>query len=82
MSMQGPTPYRRKRGTMVDPVRAGYEIERRTKDRIDALALHLKVSPSYFLEQLVEHIETDVRGVPEWWPAVEIQDGELPIDSP
>lgn len=82
MSLQGPTPYRRKRGTMVDPIRAGWEIERRTKERVEALALHLKVSPSYFLEQLVDHIEVDVRGVPTWWPAVEIQDGELPINSP
>lgn len=81
MSSEGPSPYRRKRGTVVKPVRAGWEIEQRTKQRVEALALHLKVSPSYFVEQLVDHIEVDVRGVPTWWPQTELDDGELPIDA-
>ncbi|GAA1821419.1 hypothetical protein [Agromyces neolithicus] len=81
MTPEGPTPYRRKRGTMVKPVRAGWEIEERTKMKLETLAYHLKVSPSRFLEELVDHIEVDVRGYPTWWPQAELQDGELPIDS-
>jgi hypothetical protein len=80
MTTEGPSPYRRKRGTVVKPVRAGWEIELRTKERVDSLARHLKVSPSYFVEQLVDHIEVDLRGVPTWWPQRELEDGEMPIE--
>lgn len=66
---------------MVSPVRAGWEIEERTKLRVDSLAERLKVSPSYFLEQIVDHIDVDARGVPVWWPESDLDDGELPIDT-
>lgn len=81
MSIDGPSPYRRKRGTLRTPVRAGYDIEKDTKVTIDRLARRLKVSPSYLLEQIVDNIELDARGIPVWWPVEVPDDGELPIDT-
>lgn len=71
---------RRPRGTRVDPVALGYAIERNSKSRLDAMAARAGVSTSVFIEQLVEHAETELddHGLPMWWPQ---QEG-LPIDSP
>lgn len=73
--------YRRPRGSRIDPVRAGYEIERTARDRLDGLAAHVGVSPSVLLEHVIEHVETDGRGYPTWWPDKPLADGELPIDT-
>lgn len=76
-----PTPYRRTRGTIVEPVRAGWEIERLKKDKVTAIARRLHVSPSVFVEALIDQIELDLRGIPTWWPEQELADGEMPIDT-
>ncbi len=70
---------RRPRGTRVDPVPLGYAIERESKNRLDGLAARAGVSTSVFIEQVVEHLESELdhRGLPTWWPQ---QEG-LPIDA-
>lgn len=67
---------------MEAPVRPGWLIENDSKKRVAMLAAQLRVSESYFVDQLIIHIKTDTRGVPDWWPVdVPLDDGELPIDS-
>lgn len=70
---------RRPRGTRVDPVAPGYIIERAAKDQLGALAARAGVSPSLFIERMVEHVTTELddRGLPTWWPEPE----GLPIDT-
>lgn len=75
------TSFRRPRGTRVDVVRAGWEIEREAKHKVEAIARRLRVSPSVLVEALIEHVELDLRGVPTWWPSQELADGEMPIDT-
>lgn len=71
------------RNTRVDPIRAGWEIERARKERIDKLAEHAGVSASAYIERVIDHLEEELtdRGVPQWWPQPEPDDGELPIDT-
>lgn len=76
------TTFRRPRGTRVDVVRAGWEVERETKRKVEAIARRLHVSPSVFVEAMVDHLNLDLRGVPTWWPEQELTDGEMPIDVP
>ncbi|GAA0503516.1 MULTISPECIES: hypothetical protein [Actinomycetes] len=77
------TDYRRPRGTRVDPVAIGWEIERSRKDRFIQLAHHAGVSSAAFLEIIMDRLEDDLtdRGVPSWWPEPSRQDGELPIEA-
>ncbi len=75
------TSRRRERGTRVDPVAVGYEVERAAKQRFEAIANHAGVSGSVLFEQMVEHVELNDQGIPVWMPPRE-RDGELPIDSP
>ena len=78
------TPRKLPRNTRVDPARLSLVIERRRKERMEQLALHLNVSSAAFLEAMIDHLddELDVRGVPSWWPAPEKKDGELDMPSP
>ena len=72
------------RGTRVNPVPLGWRIEERRKLRVEQLAAHAGVSGAVFLEALIDHVEEELttRGLPAWWPAQELADGELPIDPP
>ncbi len=74
---------RRPRGTRVAPVRVAWEIERVRKERFDQLARQAGVSASVFLELVIDHLEGELtdRGVPEWMPQPEPDEGELPIDT-
>lgn len=71
------------RGTRVDAVALGWKVEKAQKERFERLAAHAGVSAAVFFEAVVDHLNTELtsRGLPEWWPAQELTDGELPIDS-
>lgn len=73
--------YRRPRGTMRDPIRTGYEIERAAKERLDTLAAHAGVSSAFYFERLIENVELTDQGLPVWWPEDRSSAEELPIDS-
>ena len=74
---------RRPRGTRVAPARVAWEIERDRKERFELLARRAGVSASVFLELVIDHIDDELtdRGVPEWMPQPEPNEGELPIDT-
>ena len=74
---------RRPRGTRVAPVRVAWEIVRDRKERFELLARRAGVSASVFLELVIDHLEDELtdRGVPEWMPQPEPNEGELPIDT-
>lgn len=75
------TPRRLPRGTRIDPVTLGYDVERVNKDRWASLAAHVGMSPSALFDQMVENLPLDDRGFPTWLPEQPLRDGELPIDS-
>ncbi|WP_231555068.1 hypothetical protein [Microbacterium sp. ZOR0019] len=64
-------------------MRVAWEIERVRKERFDQLARQAGVSASVFLELVIDHLEGELtdRGVPEWMPQPEPNEGELPIDT-
>ena len=71
---------RKRRKTIVDPVRPGWIIERASKDKVRRVGEIVDLSESAFIDEMVAHLELDARGVPVWWPyPVAIDDGELPI---
>ena len=74
-------PRRRPRGTLLDPVSMGYEVERASKAKLDAVAERAGVSSAVLFERMVEHLELTDQGLPVWWPEELSRDGELPIDS-
>lgn len=67
------------RGTRTKPVRVSWLIEEEKKLRFEQLAAHVDVSAAVFLERLIDHLDENLtdRGVPSWWPAPELKDGEL-----
>lgn len=69
------------RGTRVAPVTAGWEIEKATRERINAIAARSGMSGGALLDQLAEHMPLDERGRAVWLPAEPLKDGELPIDA-
>lgn len=68
------------RGTRVDPVSLGYDVERGNKDTWAMWARHAGFSPSAFFDLMVENTQLDDRGFPPWLPEQPLRDGELPID--
>lgn len=74
-------PKRRPRGSFIDPITLGYEVEREVKDYFDELAARAGVTRGRFFEEVVKHIPVTDRGLPTWWPEPEPEDGELPIDT-
>jgi hypothetical protein len=77
--VRGMAPRRRPRGTLVDPINLGYEVERSAKTAFDDLAERCGVSSSVLFERVVEQIPLDTNGLPTWWP--EQTNEELPINS-
>ncbi len=67
----------------MQPVRASWLIEEKRKKRFEQLAERAGVSAAVFLERVIDHLEEELtdRGLPNWWPAPEPRDGELPIDT-
>ena len=74
---------RRDRGTRIDPVALGWEVERTNKSRFAQIAKHSGMSASQLFDVLVETLQLDDEGYPVWLPEKPIRDrdGELPIDS-
>lgn len=73
-------PRRRPRGSLVDPVNLGYEVERPSKTKLERLAENAGVSGAVMFEHVMEHLAVTDQGLPATWPA-SARDGELPIDS-
>jgi hypothetical protein len=71
------------RGTRITPVRLGWAIEEKKKQRLERLAAHAGVSSAVFLERMIDQLDMDLtdQGLPTWWPVELPRDGELPIDS-
>lgn len=71
------------RGSRIAPVRAAWSIELRRKERFDQIARNSGVTSSVFLELVIDHLEDELtdRGVPNWMPQPEPDEGELPIDT-
>lgn len=69
------------RGTRVSPVTAGWEIEKATRERFNAIAAAAGMSGGALLDQLTEHMPLDLRGRPVWLPPVKPKDGEIDIDD-
>jgi len=72
-------PRRRPRGTLVDPINVGYEVERPSKELFEALAERCGVSGAVFFEHVVANIPLNDEGLPTWWQNKTTE--ELPIDS-
>lgn len=68
---------------MESPILPGWRVEESARDANKEMADAAGVSPSVFVEQLIDHAykTRDDRGLPAWWPQAN-RDGELPIDSP
>ena len=58
----------------------GWRVEEASRERAKAIAQTAGVSPSQFIDALIQHQEVDERGLPPWWPSVDASE-ELPIDS-
>lgn len=71
------------RGSRIAPVRAAWSIELSRKERFDQIARNSGVTSSVFLELVIDHLEDELsdRGVPNWMPQPEPNEGELPIDT-
>lgn len=67
---------------MKSPILPGWRVEESARDANKEMADCGGVSPSVFVERLIQHAyaNRDERGLPEWWPEDD-HDGELPIDS-
>jgi hypothetical protein len=73
-------PRRRPRGSLVDPVALGYEVERASKERLDRVAEIAGVSSAVMFEHVIDNLVLTDQGLPVTWPE-KSRDGELPIDS-
>lgn len=71
--------FRRPRGSLNDPVMLGYEAERTNKERWDALATSLEMSPSELFDKMVDNLQLDAYGRPVWLPPRPLKDGVLDI---
>lgn len=71
------------RGTRVRPVRVSWLLAEARKKRFEQIAQRAGVSTSVFLERVIDHLETELtdQGLPDWWPASDPNDGELPIET-
>lgn len=73
-------PRRRPRGSLVDPISLGYEVERVAKNKLDSVAENAGVSSSVMFEHIIEHLQLTDQGLPVTWPE-KSRDEELPIDT-
>ncbi|MGO2520110.1 MAG: hypothetical protein ACTH8F_08310 [Microbacterium sp.] len=65
-----------------EPVKLAYTVDAGAKRDFDAMAMRAGVSKARFFEYVVQHLTEELtdRGVPNWFPQPEPDDGELPID--
>lgn len=61
------TERRRFRGTVQNPVTPGWRVEESSRDRAKTIAAAAGVSPSEFIDALIQNVELDDRGLPVWW---------------
>ncbi len=66
------------RGTRVKPVAVGWRIEQTAKAKVDKTAAAMGVSAAVLLEEMIDRLDLDERGVPTWWTPD--NDEELPIN--
>lgn len=65
---------------MVDPITAGWRIERAAKDQVETWARNAGVSSALMVELLIEHVEVTDQGIPVWMPEQDRRE-ELPITA-
>ena len=71
---------RRSRNTMAKPVTPGWRVEDSSRTRVKEIAAAAGISPSEFIDALIESVELDDRGLPTWWREAEKPE-ELPINT-
>lgn len=69
------------RYSRVDPVTAGWEIEKDTRTVINEVAAFNNLSAGAMLDQLAKHMPVDSDGRLIWLSSEGLNDGELPIDA-
>ena len=70
------------RGTREKPVTAGWWIEKRSRDRWNAIAARFGISSGALFDLMVQSIEVDGPERPSWLPEDPTAgDGVLPIDT-
>lgn len=74
-------PHARARGALIDPKPLGWKVESKNKDYFAALAEKSGYSAAAFFDLMIDTLELDDRGVPNWVPT-EDNKGQLPIDKP
>lgn len=72
---------RRPKGSMKDPIPLGWRVERENRDKFTELAAKAGISGAALFDMMVETLEIDERGLPNW-VLREDAEGHLPIDKP
>lgn len=73
--------FRRPRGSLTDPVQAGWVLERAAKDLAAAYAHRYGVGMSEFMQLVIEHLVIDEDGSVRMNPLPPRTDEELPIEA-
>ncbi|MGW9159272.1 hypothetical protein [Microbacterium sp. NPDC055665] len=70
-------------GTREQPKKLGYFIAGPRKQQLEEMVEAAGVSGAVFVERVIAHLYENKtnRGLPEWWPEQDAQDGELPIEA-
>lgn len=76
-----PRPYRRRKDPLVDGQQLGYTVNGVSKRGWEALAEHLKMSPSELFDIMVANMPLDSYGRPTWMPETPPEDGVLPMPA-
>ena len=74
------TRYRRDHSSVENPQPIGWRVKGANKQRIIDMAQLAQMSAAEFFDLMVENLELDERGLPEWIPRDE-DEGQLPIDK-
>ena len=72
------TPYKRHRGSVVDPSNLGWRVERANREFFASLANRAGMSNAALFDAMVENITLDDRGLPTWLPRENKE--QLPIE--
>ncbi|MGP5257508.1 hypothetical protein [Glutamicibacter ardleyensis] len=75
------TRYRRDHSSVENPQPIGWRVKGANKQHIIGMAQAAQMSAAEFFDLMVENLELDDRGLPEWIPRDE-DEGQLPIDQP
>ncbi|MBT1611868.1 hypothetical protein [Curtobacterium poinsettiae] len=74
--------HRRARGTLVDPVTVGFEVERSSRERFKTMAADSQLSAAALFELVVDHLEAEQKAGRTPWLPEKDRTEELPIDGP